>query len=437
MAKKKPTTLRFFKPAAQAPMPSRAQRECVVDIERLSAEGRGLGFWEGKPVFVAGALPGERVRARVHTDKREWREAELIEVQAPAPARAAAPCELFGRCGGCQLQMLPYAAQVAHKQQVLERLLAPFAASLQWQEPLLAEAFAYRHRARLSVGRDAAGKPLLGFKSAHSHDVVAVPACPVLDRRLQALLRQLPAWLEALPHWQRIREIVIAVDAQDRLAMACDAQPPLALADRELLEGFAREADVAYGKNLEPLHYAIPGQHIDFLFLPKDFTQVNPAINDRLVTLCLQWLEPAPDDRIADFFCGLGNFSLALARRAGTVTGLESVAEMVARAGANAARLGLDHARFQALDLFDETPALPPAINKAVLDPPRAGAKALCRQLASVKTLERVVYVSCNPQTLARDLAMLAEGGLLPRRAALVDMFPQTGHSEAVVLLSR
>jgi 23S rRNA (uracil1939-C5)-methyltransferase len=194
---------------------------------------------------------------------------------------------------------------------------------------------------------------------------------------------------------------------------------------------------VTLDNGIEPLRYAIPGQGLDFGFLPRDFTQVNPAINDQLVARCMEWLAPEPADTVADFFCGLGNFSLALAQRAGRVIGVEVAADMVTRAGANAARAGLTNLRFEQGDLFDEALTLPQPINKAVLDPPRAGAKELARQLATSKNLKSLVYVSCNPQTLARDLAILVEGGFGVRRAGLVDMFPQTGHMEAIVLLAR
>lgn len=435
VSRKKTTSLQFFKPAAKPARRPPAQRECVIDVEKLSAEGRGLGYHDGKPVFVTGVLPGERARVRIHTDKREFAEAQLLELLRSAPQRQPAPCALFGRCGGCQLQALSYAAQVQHKQQVLRRLLGEFGA-LAWDEPILAAPWSYRHRARLSVGRDAQGRPLLGFKSEHSHAVVAVERCPVLDERLQPWLRQLPGWLAQLPHWQRLREIVIAVDADDRIAMSWEAEPALALADRERLQSLAAEAGIAFGKDMEPLRYAIPGQQLDFRYLPQDFTQVNPAVNDLLVARCMQWLEPGADDRIADFFCGLGNFSLALAHAAQTLIGFESVPAMVERAGANAARAELRNIRFETADLFSETLSLPRDIDKALLDPPRAGAKELCRQLARSQ-LKRMVYVSCNPHTLARDLGILAKGAFVPRKAALVDMFPQTGHIETVVLLER
>lgn len=435
MGKKPSGRLRFFKPAAKPVQPARSPAELDITVERQSAEGRGIGFFEGRPVFVAGVLPGERARVRVYTDKREFIEAQLLELFDAAPERQTPPCELFGRCGGCQLQMLPYGPQVEHKQNVLKRLLAGFD-TLRWSEPLLAEPWHYRHRARLSVTHDAAGAPQVGFKSAHSHAVVPVPACPVLDERLQPLLRALPQWLARLPHWQRVREIIIAVDAGGRIAVSLETQPALARADRDLLEVLAAEAHIVFGEATESLRYAIPSQGIDFQFGPRDFTQVNPGINDQLVARCLDWLEPGGDDHIADFFCGLGNFSLALAQRAGCVVGVESVAAMVARAGGNAARLGLSNVRFVQADLFAEALVLPAGINKAVLDPPRAGAKELCRHLAKTR-IERLVYVSCNPQTLARDLGILVEGGLKVSRASLVDMFPQTGHSEVVVLLER
>lgn len=419
----------FFKaPAAPRKV---APRELELHIERLSDEGRGMGFAGGKPVFVAGGLPGEQVRAQLYTDKRELAEARLLTVLEPSAQRVAAPCELFGRCGGCQLQMLDYPAQLAHKQAVLEKLLAPFAVR-EWAPPLTAEPWHYRHRARLSV-TEADGKPRVGFKAAHSHAVVAVGACPVLDQRLQPVLAALPEWLSRLAQWRRLRELVIAVAADGRIGLDWLAEPRLPEADAQSLRQAAAAAGVVVG---EPLRYAVPSQGYDFAFQPGDFTQVNPAVNDLMVARVLDWLAPTAADTVADCFAGLGNFTLALAQRAGRVIGFEVVAPMVERARANAAALGLTHVEFETLDLFAESAALPPGFDKVLLDPPRAGAAQLCRSLAR-RPPAALLYVSCNPHTLARDLSMLTQAGLSVERAALVDLFPHTGHSEAMVLLTR
>jgi 23S rRNA (uracil1939-C5)-methyltransferase len=422
----------FFKPQRRAPAP-RAAVEQTLRIERLSAEGRGMAFVAGKPVFVAQCLPGETVRARIEVDKREYAEARLLEIVAAAPERIAARCALFGDCGGCQLQMLDYAAQVEHKRRTLEHLLAQFAPR-HWDEPLLADPWHYRHRARLAVGADAQGKPQLAFKSAGSHRSVAVKHCDIVDRRLLPLLEQVPQWLARLAKWRHIEEIALVVDSADRLALSYSATAAFPPADRALLQQLTREAGVGLAD--AALQYAIPGQDMALDFRARDFTQVNPAINDQLVARCIEWLAPAAAERVADFFCGLGNFSLPLARRGARVTGFEANAEMVARAARNAAAAQIEGIDFEVMDLFENVPPLPADLRKAVLDPPRAGAKLLCERLAGSR-MQTIVYVSCNPHTLVRDLRALVDGGFAVERAALVDMFPQTGHIEAMVLCRR
>jgi 23S rRNA (uracil1939-C5)-methyltransferase len=426
----------FFKPERRKPA-ARVAAEQTLRIERLSAEGRGMAFVAGKPVFVAHALPGETVRARIETDRREYAEARLLEVLEAAPQRVPARCPLFGDCGGCQLQMLDYAGQVEHKQRTLQHLLAPFAPRT-WDEPLLAGPWHYRHRARLAVSADAQGKPQLAFKSAGSHRSVAVRRCDIVDSRLQPLLEQVPQWLARLGKWRRIEEIVLVVDSAGKLALAYRAEAAFPAADRALLQQLAHAAGVGLAD--AELQYEIPGQQVKLDFRARDFTQVNPAINDRLAGRCIEWLQPEAGESVADFFCGLGNFSLPIARRGARVTGYEVGAEMVARAARNAAAAGIDGAAFEIADLFETSPAilaaLPAAMRKALLDPPRAGAKLLCEGLAKSR-LQTIVYVSCNPHTLVRDLQALAGGGFAVERAALVDMFPQTGHIEAMVLCRR
>jgi 23S rRNA (uracil1939-C5)-methyltransferase len=423
----------FFKPPRKTSALRPAAIESTLRIERLSAEGRGLAFVDGKPVFVPHCLPGELVSARIEVDKREYAEARLLAVIEAAPARTAAMCPLFGECGGCQLQMLDHAAQVEHKRQTLEHLLAPFAPR-HWDAPLLAEPWHYRHRARLAVSADAQGRPQLAFKSASSHRSVAVRHCDIVDRRLLPLLGQVPQWLARLRKWQRIEEIVLVVDSDGQLALAYRADAAFPAEDRALLQRLARDAGVGLADRA--LRYAIPGQDISLDFRARDFTQVNPAINDALVARCIEWLEPVAGEQVADFFCGLGNFTLPIARRGATVTGFEVSAEMVARATRNAEAAQVAGADFAVMDLFENVPALPMGLRKAVLDPPRAGARLLSEKLARSR-LDTMVYVSCNPHTLVRDLRTLVDGGFVVERAALVDMFPQTGHIEAMVLCRR
>ena len=430
MNRRKNTGPLYFK-AARTGAKKTPQAEVTVAIEKLSAEGRGIAFHNGKPLFIANTLPGETVRACLTLDKREYAEAELREIIEPAAQRIAPRCEIFGRCGGCALQMLDYAAQLQHKSATLARLLQKHVEIL--DEPIVAAPWHYRHRARLAVGEND-GKPVLGFKAANSHRVIAVSACVILDARLQLLLADLPRLLEQLEQWRRIEEIRIAIDSTGRIALAWNAKRALPASDLEKLFELC-EAEQVICESDAKLIYSVASQNTSFGFSVDDFTQVNPAINDQLVARALAWLQPAHSENIADFFCGLGNFSLPLAKLAGSVTGYEIDAAMVTRAAANAE--SFVNLEFRAADLYAADAAIADAYAAALLDPPRAGAKALCEHLAKTKILRRIVYVSCNPQTLIRDIDILARGGFRVERAALVDMFPQTGHIEAIVQFSR
>ena len=435
MKKKLPSGPRFFKPAVKPKKPT--QRAFDLAIERLSDEGRGIGFEQNKAVFVAGVLPGEKARVRALEEKRTTITAELITLTERSPQRIEPKCPVFGRCGGCQLQMLDEPSQLAHKQQMLERLLKSVSSAegLQWEAPITAKSWFYRHRARLAVTA-VNGAPAVGFKGANSHQVIPVTACPILDERLQPLLQLLPQWLAQLTQWRRVEEILIAVDADGQLAIDWNIQRASPKADAEILEILAKSAHVLCGPNAQ-LRYAAPSVQGSFKFSVRDFTQVNPAINDQLAARVLTWLAPTEGDTIADLFCGLGNFTLPLARHAKSVVGFEISAAMVQRAEANAANQQCENAAFHALDLFEAAAQLPNIFDKVLLDPPRAGAKILCEQLVTSKALQKIVYVSCNPQTLVRDLVILTAGGFKLERAALVEMFPQTGHCEAVVSLVR
>lgn len=428
---------RFFKPATKAKAKKAAGRKFEMFIERLSDEGRGVGFDQGKAVFVGGTLPNEKILVRVIDEKRTTLEAELVDLIEPSSQRIDPKCPLFGRCGGCQLQMLDDSAQLAFKQQMLERLLKtlPRISSLQWQPALTATPWHYRHRARLAVTA-IDGQPAIGFKGTNSHQVIPIPTCPVLDERLQPLLTQLPLWLSQLEQWRRIEELLIAVDADGVLALDWNAQRAFPNADAEKLQALATEAKVVVG-NQATLRYTAPQVQGDFAFSVRDFTQINPAINDQLAARVQQWLEPTASDDIVDLFCGLGNFTLPLARHVKSISGYESSYTMVERAQSNAKNAACANAEFHALDLFTSSDKLPATFNKALLDPPRAGAKSVCEQLVKSKVLQTIVYVSCNPQTLVRDLAILIEGGFTLKQAALVEMFPQTGHAETVVQLVR
>ena len=430
MKKRKNPGPLFFKPA-RASARKTPQADVTATIERLSAEGRGMAFRDGKPLFVPRTLPGETVTARITLEKREYAEAELGAVSNPSAERIAPRCDLFGRCGGCDLQMLDYQAQLRHKSATLAHLLRAHVDTL--DTAIVAAPWHYRHRARFAVGEED-GRPVIGFKAGNSHRVIAVRTCVILDERLQPLLDALPQALAQLEQWQRIEEIRVAVDSDGGIGLQWRTRRSLPVRDAQALAAFCAAHGVVSGADTE-LVYRVPDQGTAFRFTPADFTQVNPAVNARLVARALDWLQPRPQDVVADYFCGLGNFSLPLAQCAGRVTGYELDAAMVARASANAT--GLVNLEFRVADLYAVDAATADEYDIALLDPPRAGARALCERLAAARTLRRIVYVSCNPQTLVRDIDILVRGGFRVARAALVDMFPQTGHIETIAELER
>src|SRR5690606_6740101 len=271
----------------------------------------------------------------------------------------------------CQLQMLDIADQLAHKQQSLQHLLRRSVQQEIWSAAITASPWHYRHRVRLAVAEHE-GRPVLGFKSAGSHRVVPIAACAILAEPLQPLLRVLPEWLEQLPQWRRIDELLLCIDSDDRVGLSWRVQRAFPRADAEQLTALCRDANILTGSEAL-LRYRVPSQDTAIAFAPDDFTQVNPAINDLLATRAVEWLQLTSDDSVADVVCGLGDFTLPMARRAGRVDGYEMSEAMVRRAADNAAAAGFDTAHFHALDLFDALADFAQPFTKALLDPPRAG----------------------------------------------------------------
>lgn len=445
--------------------------EVVLQVDSLDLEGRGIARSEGKVVFVVGALPGERVRAEIVARKPKFDRARLIEVLQESPLRARAACPHFGlhpgACGGCSMQHVEPRAQVAIKQRVLEDALWHLARLRPRRvlRPIEGSAWGYRHRARLAVRYVAKkGGVLVGFHERGSSYVADMRECHVLPPRMSDLLVPLRQLVDGLSLRERLPQIEVAVgqdgSAQRIVLVFRVLQPPTA-EDRAMLAAFAAAHDVAIW--LQPggpqtaapmspqqeteLTLTLPEFGLALPFLPTDFTQVNHRINEVLVRLAVRLLDPGPGERVVDFFCGLGNFTFALATRCDAVLGIEGSNELLARADAAGRRHGLaGRARFMARDLFEWTvadwaqvTATFGAVDRVLIDPPREGALAVARVLATAPAApRRIVYVSCNPATLARDCAVLAhEGGWTLAAAGVVNMFPHTSHVESMVMLER
>jgi 23S rRNA (uracil1939-C5)-methyltransferase len=425
------------------------------DIVDLAHDGRGVARIEGKAVFIEGALPSERVRFRVHKRRRHMDEAGLVDVLAASPDRAVPRCAHFGICGGCSLQHLAPAAQLAAKErQLLENLqrignVQP----ARVLEPLRGPEWAYRRRARLGIKYvHKKGRVLAGFREREKPYIADITRCEVLLAPLASLPQELAALTETLTIREKMPQVEVAAgDGATALVFrvleapsAADLEKLAAFGAQRGLQIFLQTGGLATVRPLRddypPLEYALDGGNIVIEFGPVDFIQVNRDINSSMVDAAMRLLRPLAGDSALDLFCGLGNFTLPLARRTRRVLGVEGDASLVSKAGSNAARNGVGNADFAVENLF-EPQTLGPWANEhydlVMLDPPRAGAAALlsCMPRWSPR---RVVYISCHPGSLARDAQILvAAHGFALTAAGVMDMFPHTTHVESIAVFER
>jgi 23S rRNA (uracil1939-C5)-methyltransferase len=431
-----------------------------VFVESLDHEGHGVGRVDGKVVFIDGALPGERVEISVFRRKPSFDQAKLSCIRRESPYRIAPRCPHFGVCGGCSLQHLEFGAQVAAKQRTLEDALWHIGKVRPEQilPAIFGPAWGYRHRARLSARYVVKkGGALVGFRERHRSYVADMRGCEVLPPAISRLIVPLRELIEQLSVRERLPQVEVAVGDEVR-ALVLRILEPLNDEDETLVRRFAEREGVQLW--LQPrgpdsaflfhppeapgLAYGLPEFDVRMPFLPTEFTQVNPGVNRVLVRRVVMLLNPVEGERIADFFCGLGNFSLPLARRGASVTGYEGAPALVARAGENAALNGLSHrAQFSQADLFRVDAgwvAEQGHFHKWMVDPPRDGCIELVKALPEVRVdaPRRIVYVSCNPTTLARDAGVLVHVKNYRLRASgIVNMFPHTSHVESVALFER
>lgn len=423
-------------------------------VEALNHEGAGV-VRAGKAVFVAGALPGESVSFIRRQRHRQHDEAELVAVLEAVPGRVTPRCAHFGACGGCALQHLDDAAQLAMKEQQLRDSLARIGRvePKEWLAPLTGPTWHYRRRARLGARYvRAQARSLVGFRERFSSRVAALDGCEVLGAPVDALLAPLGELLTRLSIRERVPQIEVAI-ASTCTALVIRVLDPPTEADRQMLLEFEQAHDVrillqpagpaSVHSLREPapmLEYALPEWNVRLQFEPTDFIQVNEPLNRALVGRVIELLSLDADAQVLDLYCGLGNFTLPIARRAAAVVGIEGDAGLVARAQANAARNGIANAEFHRADLASEAGLEAPWARRryshVLLDPPRTGARAILPLLERLEP-ERVVYVSCHPGSLARDLGILVhELGFELLAAGIADMFPQTSHVESLAVLS-
>lgn len=435
----------------------------AAEIASLSHDGRGVAHIQGKAVFIAGALAGERVRFRFTKIQRRYDEGELLEVLDAAPERVSPRCRHFGVCGGCALQHLDPAAQIRVKQDILDEALARIGKvrPAQWLPPLVAGHWGYRRKARLGVRYvEKKGRVLVGFRERGSSFVADLTRCEVLHPRLGERIGALAELIGSLDIHARVAQVELAQGDGPAVLIFRVLQAPTQQ-DIERLQDFgARSGLHIYlqsggidtvaplpGQAVE-LSYALDGAgsgaDIRLSFAPNDFTQVNLELNRLMIARVLDWLNPGGADRVLDLFCGLGNFTLPIARRAGFVLGVEGDAALVARARINAERNGFDqrHLDFAQADLYADAAHQDwgwtrARFDLALLDPPRSGALQVLEPLAETG-VRRLVYVSCYPATLARDAGLLVEKHRFRLIAAgVMDMFPHTAHVESMAVFER
>lgn len=436
------------KPRRTPDAPAAVGQRIELALERLTHDGRGIGRWQGRTVFVEGGLPGEQVTARVVRARSKLIEARLERLLQASAERREPACRYTELCGGCSLQHMPRQTQLQIKQQALAQQLQHFAGlqPQQWMRPLIGPEYGYRQRTRLSMRWDVQARRLVvGYRQRASSELVEVSQCPILTPVLESLLQELPEVLQQLEARAGLGHVELIGGACPGMLVRhlqplppADTQRLLALAARHGMACYL-QSDAAsvsrIGEGGGSPAYLLPDQQLEFRFAAGDFTQVNADINQQMVNQALAWLAVQPGERVLDLFCGVGNFALPLAQAGALVTGVEGSAEMVERATGNASLNGLGNVHFFQADLSNslETDWLQAGFQAALLDPPRDGAAELVATLAR-NGLQRILYVSCNPATLARDAGILAAAGYRLVQLGIMDMFPQTAHVEAMAL---
>jgi 23S rRNA (uracil1939-C5)-methyltransferase len=425
-----------------------------ADVVDLAHDGRGIARFDGKAVFIEGALPGERVRFRVTKRRRRLVEALLLDIVTASPDRVTPRCAHFGVCGGCSLQHLSPDGQLAAKQrQLLDSLQRIGGVQPQRViEALKGPAFAYRRRARLGVKYvHKKGRVLAGFRERDKPYLADLRRCEILLERFATLPEELAALVQTLSIREHIPQVEVAA-GDETAALVFRIMAPLSADDEAALERFGSRLGVQIHLQpggldtvrplfaAPPLEYAVDGGRIRLEFGPSDFVQINRDVNLAMVERAQELLAPGPADTVLDLFCGLGNFTLPLSRRAAAVVGVEGDEGLVGKARRNALRNGIGNVEFFTENLFEPARLgswADRAFDLVLLDPPRAGAVQIMERVAQWRP-RRVVYISCHPGSLARDAGILVRGrGFRLMGAGVMDMFPHTTHIESIAVFER
>jgi len=423
-------------------------------IESLEHDGRGVAHVDGKVTFIEGALPGEEVMFKYLAQHKTFDEGYAAEITRPSPDRVEPRCPHFGVCGGCSLQHMDPQAQIEAKQQIMldnfrhiggvepEMIL----------EPLTAGQWGYRRKARLGCRYVFKKESMLvGFREKRSGLLAELTRCEVLHPAIGERIMELRELVGTLQAFKRMPQIEVAI-GDDVVALVFRNLDELVQEDLARLVEFGQQHDIhIYLQPKGPdsayllwpeesqLSYRLEEFDLEMLFKPTDFTQVNSEINRKMVRRAVAMLDPQPDERVLDLFCGLGNFTLPLARRAGQVVGVEGEEGLVQRGWENAQHNRLSNVEFHAADLSQEPhqhPWFGSGFDKLLIDPPRSGAFDIIKHVPTFSA-GRIVYVSCNPATLARDAQVLVGAGYKLKSAGVMDMFPHTTHVESIALFEK
>lgn len=441
-------------------------------VERLSHEGRGIARYsddfghpvdkQGKNVFITQALVGETVRAQLTHQSKKLDEAELIEVLGTTSAERVEPvCPHFTKCGGCTMQHMSGDMQIELKQQTLQSHLLHFAQLTPetWLDALRSPRLDYRHKARIGVRYLAKQKQLvMGFREAKSNHLTPIKTCKVLDKELDQALPALHQLLKQLQGCADIGHIELSKGTTETALLvrhtadlvAADLQALCLFAQQRSWQLYLQAHDINSVKRIDQpqaesrLHYHLgeSTQQLTLAFHPTDFIQVNPAVNQKMVKLACELLDLKEGESVLDLFCGLGNFSLPLAQavgESGRVVAVEGSEAMVRRGAENAKRNKIGNLKFYTQDLtkdFSKFPWVNQGFDALLIDPPRSGAELVMHYLHHFNA-KRIVYVSCNPATLARDAGILVKHGYQLKKAGVIDMFPYTGHVESITLFEK
>lgn len=431
---------------------TQSQEILTAKIETLSHEGRGIAHINGKITFIEGALPGEEVEFVYLKKRSKYDEAKAIRIINASPSRTTPKCQHFDICGGCLLQHMSQEAQVTFKTHVLLEQLTNVGVKPEHVLPPITDSnFGYRRRARLGVKYVIKkNKVLVGFHERNGRFLADIESCSILHPNVGERIKPLSDMIRALSIYDQIPQIEVACgDDNFALVFRCLSEP--SQKDLEELQNFSKTysaqifiqkkgpktCELLFSPNQESLSYKLDEHNLEFFFLPTDFVQINSNINKRMISLLLELLEPQKNDTILDLFCGLGNLTLVLAHYCGEALGIEGDDCLIERAKANAAHNLITNAKFYHADLNSKMPNEICDVNmfdKIVLDPPRTGAFEICKNL-SYKA-KKLVYISCNSITFARDSVELIKKGYKLNKVCVLDMFPHTGHAESIALFT-